>query len=192
MQQTSLILGSPLPPPHSYKLQVIKHYSNMLNLRLLIETGTYLGETISHCINAFKEIHSIEISNDLFQKAEQKFKHEINVFLYMGDSAKVLPELLKSINVPSIFWLDGHYSAGITAKGKKNTPIIEELDSILAHPLEDHVILIDDARCFIGEEDYPTLFELKEFIEERKPQFQIKLKHDIIRIGKNLNKVDNI
>jgi hypothetical protein len=42
----------------------------------------------------------------------------------------VLPLIIKDLNEPAIFWLDGHYSSGITAKGDKICPIFEELDSI--------------------------------------------------------------
>jgi hypothetical protein len=46
------------------------------------------------------------------------------------------------------------------------------------------VILIDDARCFTGENDYPTLDELKSFVAERKPNHKFSVEHDIIRIHK--------
>ena len=50
--------------------------------------------------------------------------------IVQGDSGKVLSEILLEINEPAIFWLDGHYTAGITARGVKECPIFEELDCI--------------------------------------------------------------
>ena len=44
--------------------------------------------------------------------------------------------------------------------GKLNTPVMDELKTILGQRLE-HVILIDDARLFVSEYDYPTITKLK-------------------------------
>ena len=101
-----------------------------------------------------------------------------------GDSSKVLPELLDKIKKPCLFWLDGHYSGGITGKGDLNTPILNELKSIFSHQIKDHVILIDDARCFTGEEDYPTIKALKEFVIKNRPDWVFEVRNDIIRIHK--------
>lgn len=65
----------------------------------------------------FKKIISIELGVDLFVKAKKGFKNDKNVVIIQGDSREMLPKILKDINKPAIFWLDGHYSAGITAKG---------------------------------------------------------------------------
>jgi hypothetical protein len=81
-----------------------------------------------------------------------------------------------------LFWLDGHYSGGITAKGPLDTPIVKELDSILNHSVTGHVILIDDARCFVGENDYPTIDELREILHTERPRWVFEVKDDIIRI----------
>ena len=88
------------------------------------------------------------------------------------------------MNEPCLFWLDGHYSEGITAKGQLNTPILAELNHILNHSIKDHVILIDDARCFNGLDDYPTIDELKKIIVDKKPALQFSVADDIIRIHK--------
>ena len=84
-----------------------------------------------------------------------------------GDSGNVLNQLVPELNSAALFWLDGHYSGGQTAKGEKECPIYEELKSILASSLE-HIVLIDDARLFIGQHDYPTIEELKDFVIYKK------------------------
>ena len=77
---------------------------------------------------------------------------------------------------------DGHYSAGITAKGDLETPIMQELEAILSHSIKNHVILIDDAREFTGMNDYPTVSQLKEFVAKSRPDYQVDLENDILRI----------
>ena len=89
------------------------------------------------------------------------------------------------INERAIFWLDGHYSDGITAKGDLNTPILKELEAILSHNIKDHIILIDDARCFVGKDDYPTIEQLKNFVYKRNNNLKFEIEYDIIRIYAN-------
>lgn len=87
--------------------------------------------------------------------------------------------IVKEITSKAIFWLDGHYSGGITARGDKDCPIWEELKAIFSTNTE-HIILIDDARLFIGERDYPSLSGVKTFILEQYPNSKIEIKNDSI------------
>ncbi len=173
--------GCPVPPPHLVKRNTIKEYQKIYKYHVLIETGTYLGEMVEAQKKNFKKIISIELGQNLFEKAKAKFKNENNIIIVQGDSGKVLPSILKKIAEPVIFWLDGHYSAGITAKGDKDCPIFEELDAILRRGNLDHILLIDDARCFNGQGDYPTIQELKNYIQAKNGNYQMEVKNDIIR-----------
>ncbi|MDP2301203.1 MAG: hypothetical protein Q8N03_02105 [Ignavibacteria bacterium] len=132
----------------------------------------------------FKKIISIELSTQLFNIARKRFKYYPSVEIINGDSAVSLGEIVIKLKTPAIFWLDGHYSGFETAKGDLETPIKKELESILKSDI-DHIILIDDARLFIGQNDYPTLEGLKEFILSLKNSLSITVKDDIIRIHKS-------
>lgn len=90
------------------------------------------------------------------------------------------------MNEPCLFWLDGHYSGGNTSNGEKETTIMEELKRICAHSVINYVILIDDAREFTGQDDYPTLESLRIFIKARLPCHEFEVQGDIIRIYKKL------
>ena len=55
--------------------------------------------------------------------------------------------------------------------------------SILEHPYsKQHVLLIDDARCFNGEDDYPTLIQVQDLIYGKYPDWYIEVKDDVIRV----------
>ena len=130
----------------------------------------------------FDQIYSIELSPELYETAQKRFKRSKNIRLICGDSAVELGNIMERLDKPTLFWLDGHYSAGVTAKGAKNTPIFEELTHIFNAPDQGHIILIDDARLFGTEPDYPSLQELAAFISAKKPHLDMTVEADSIRI----------
>jgi len=177
-----LASGKPAPPPDLYKHQTIKLYGERFDLDTLIETGTYLGTTVWAVRNHFSRIFSIELGQALYERAKKLFAGCEHISIIKGDSGKVLPIVLDLINKPSLFWLDGHYSAGITACGDIQTPIIQEIEAIFAHPIKQHVILIDDARLFLGKDDYPQLDEFVQHIKSIRTDLNVEVIDDIIRI----------
>jgi hypothetical protein len=170
---------------------LIKEYRLKNNSKIFIETGTFLGDTIDLLKNDFEKLISFELSEELAIKAKKRFTNDINIKILHGDSGKLLANVLNEISDPCLFWLDGHYSSEFwigdefirTAKGDKDTPILEELKAILKHPIKNHIILIDDARCFTGKGDYPKIREIKKKIKDSNPNYHIKVKNDIIRIS---------
>jgi hypothetical protein len=176
--------GRPSPPPHIIKEELIRDYAKTFNTQILIETGTYLGDMVHAMRKTFSKIFSFELDQTLADQARERFANDNHIQIIQGDSGKLLGEHIANINEPCLFWLDGHYSGGITAKGALETPIKNELTAILSHPVDGHVILIDDARCFTGENDYPTIDDLKSFVAARKPNHQFSVEHDVIRIHK--------
>ena len=176
--------GNPIPVPDVIKQRTVKEYAKIFSVETFIETGTYLGDMVDAVRDTFNKIYSIELDNALYEQAKKKFSRHRKISIFHGDSSKVLPVILADISGPCLFWLDGHYSSGITAKGDLNTPIMQELNCILDHFIEEHVILIDDAREFNGYNDYPTIEELKKRIFKKYPDWKFDIKDDIIRIHK--------
>jgi len=177
--------GRPSPPPHIVKQIAIEEYRKKFETKILVETGTYLGDMVEAKRDHFENIYSIELSEKLFQKATKKFKTYPHIKILHGDSGIVLNKLIQAIDKPALFWLDGHYSGGITAKGAKECPIPEELEAILKSNLR-HVILIDDARLFDGTHDYPILDEIKQLFEKNGRHYSLTVKDDIIRLVPDL------
>ncbi len=181
--------GKPIPMPEQLKRFVMRIYAKKFSLRTFIETGTLSGGTVDAVKDIFRKIFSIELSENFFLAAKHKFLNCKHITILHGDSAEVLPALLSTISQPCLFYLDGHYSGEPTTKGKKETPILQELQHILNHPTEDHVILIDDARLFTGHGDWPTIEELRTLIFNKHPDWVFEVKNDIIRIHKNKSKI---
>ncbi len=174
--------GSPVPPPHPIKQSIVREYALRYNLGVLVETGTYLGDMVFAMRNQFKLVESIELDENLFRLATLQFRPWSHIRIHHGDSAKFLPKILSTLYCPALFWLDGHYSGGITAKGDKTSPILDELAAIARHPVPGHVILIDDARLFTGEDGYPSEDQFRSFVGDNFPARDIFVKDDVFRI----------
>jgi hypothetical protein len=174
--------GQPAPPPYAIKRQMLREYARRFGVRLLVETGTFYGDTTFALRNDFDRIVSIELDRVLHQTARYRLRAYKQITLLQGDSSNLIAHVLESATQPVLFWLDAHYSGGITARGQVDSPIYAELDAIIAHPVRNHVILIDDARCFVGRGGYPTIPELREYLRERRPDWSMDLRHDVIRI----------
>ncbi len=174
--------GRPVPPPPAYKHGTVRDYGRRFGLQTLVETGTYMGDTVAACRDQFRHIYSVELSVPLARLAERRFQDDAHVTILQGDSERVLPGILSEVREPCLFWLDGHYSSGITALGKSVTPVLSELAMILAHPVQGHVILVDDAREFRRENNYPALEELRALVAARRPGLSLEVRDDIIRV----------
>ena len=131
----------------------------------MVETGSYLGDTVRALRGRFDVLASIEIAPVFAEPLQKEFHYDKSVRIILGDSGKELSRLLKEENMPTVFWLDAHYSGGETL-GDGYVPIFGELNAIahLAH--EQHAILIDDAKDFDGEDGYPTADKLVEHLRE--------------------------
>jgi hypothetical protein len=174
--------GKPSPPPHAIKQLAIRTYAKRHHLRTLVETGTYLGQMVSAVRKDFDRIYTIELDETLHRSAAHKFRRYSHISVLQGDSGEVLGRVLRDIRQPSLFWLDGHYSGGVTGRGALQTPVLQELKSIFSHPVDGHVILIDDARCFNGTDDYPTLDFLRQVVADQPRRRSFEVADDIIRI----------
>lgn len=168
--------------PNYGKQQLVIDYIRRFSPSAFIETGTYKGKMVYAVMPYINEIYSIELDETLYRNAHKRFIGYPNIHILHGQSGEVLPGLLNNINNGCLFWLDAHYSSGSTAKAELETPIMQELECILNHPkATEHVILIDDACCFTGKDDYPTIDTLKRFVSGIYPDWTFEVKNDIIR-----------
>ena len=173
--------GSVLPPPHAVKQKVISDYQKKYNVKNLVETGTLHGEMIEAQKRDFEKVYSIELDTTLYNEARNRFKYDRHVHLVNGDSGAKIFEIIHDFNEQTIFWLDGHYSGSYTAKGAEECPILGEIDGVFSGKLKNHILLIDDARCFVGENSYPTIEELNAYVLKYNSHYKMTIDCDIIR-----------
>ena len=159
--------GQPLGPLDCRSHPIIKEYARKFQLHIFVETGTHMGITLNAVKDIFDEIYSIELAVEFYKYAKSRFANMKHITIIEGDSSKVLGKVLSRINKPCLFFLDAHCSGfNLSTQGKMETAIVGELRHIFNHPLANtHVILIDNAECFTGEHDYPTIDNLREMAE---------------------------
>ena len=144
-----------------------------------VETGTYFGSTTDFLVKNFGTVYSIEPSKELFENAVKKFKNE-NVELFNDVSEAIFPQLLPTLNGDINFWLDGHYSGGVTFKGKTDCPVEDELTAIKDNlsNFDKVSILVDDVRCFLPTNedftDYPSIDYLVDWARANKLTWRIE------------------
>ncbi len=176
--------GRPDPPPPLAKQEMLRDYAKSYGLDVFVETGTFLGDTVEALRREFRVVHSIELSRKFFELSRRRLEGAPNVELHLGDSGKVLHEIVPEIDGPALFWLDGHYSGGETAKGDSNCPVRAELEAIFAGMKHPFVVMIDDARCFRNPEatDYPSIGEIEKMTAAKNPDMKVEVAMDCIRI----------
>ena len=140
------------------KRALLRETAHVYGLRVLIETGTYMGETAWSLRHEFDRIETIELEPTLARLAEIRFGRTGNVHVHQGNSAALLPGVLGGLTEPALFWLDAHPSTDRTAQSAE-IPLRRELSAIAAHPVRGHVVLVDDLQ-YIGTPGYPRLDEL--------------------------------
>ncbi|AYV86323.1 MAG: hypothetical protein Solumvirus4_21 [Solumvirus sp.] len=150
----------------------------------LIETGTYLGEAIQDALDAgFEKVISIELAEKLADGAKKKYEDYKNVEIHQGSSASGLFKIIEPIKKPITFWLDAHYSGGVTTHDPKLiNPILEELKQIAKHPIKTHTILVDDVRLFLNNDNKGldgvfdvSIEQVKEEILKINPEYKFTL-----------------
>ena len=168
--------------PSPVKRRILMAYLHKYALNRFIETGTHLGDTLAYMArNKNTQCTSIELADGYYQQAKGRFRSYANVELLHGDSGTLMSSVLSNLTSPALFWLDGHYSGGVTAQGERDTPVSVELQAILASSCKAHVILIDDVRCFDGSNGYPHLDDLLRTVREQST-YCAEVSTDIIRL----------
>lgn len=173
-------LGLPIPAPHPVKRALLLREALRIKAETFVETGTFTGDTVWFMRDRFPKVFSIEVQPQLAALAAKLFSNNPSVEIVEGDSATALAGIARRIHGSAIFWLDGHYSAGITGRGAKDCPIFEELQAIANHPPARFSIVIDDRRCFGTDPAYPPYADLLSYIATLFPELDVTDEMDMI------------
>ena len=151
-----------------------------------------MGDTTALLAPESKAIYTIEPEPTLFGQAEARFRNDSRIHVIHGLSESVFPTLLPTLSGKVNFWLDGHYSGGITHQGPTDCPVRDELANIEKNlsRFESVAVLIDDIRCFDPTiplyADYPDLNYLVDWA--RKNNLRWHIEHDIFVAKSKLSK----
>ena len=165
------------------KAGLIQRYRSRFGLNVFVETGTFKAEMIEAQHGHFQKLISVELSRELYEAARNKFAGDARVQFFQGDSGVTLGEAVKGLAEPALFWLDAHYSMGVTAGHTMDAPIIRELSWVAARRQPKDVILIDDARLFGWDSGYPRLKVIRKYAAEHWPDHSCIVETDVICIS---------
>ena len=128
---------------------------------IAVETGTYLGDGTQLLSEYFSSVVTIERDGVLARNASSRFAESNSIMVLQGSSRDVLVPNIPSEEKGAFFWLDAHFSGGVTAGADDPCPLEFELSAICSvRRAENTIILIDDIRGAIGANGWPSLTEL--------------------------------
>ena len=130
-----------------YRKKIFKDLLKELNFNLIIETGTWIGNTTGYMAeNSNLQVYSCEINKRFHSLAKLRLKHLDNISLTLDDSISFLKKLSNTdlIMQKAFFYLDAHWY--------EQLPLAAEIE-IIANNWKDFVIMIDDFQV-PGDEGY--------------------------------------
>ncbi len=154
-----------------------------LQLARAVETGTFRGVTARGLAGVFPAVITIELSEELYRTATRSLADLPHVTPVQGHSVERLREV-QDASVPTLYFLDGHWSGGMTDGVDDQCPVMEELATIgESHPSD--CFIIDDARLFTSApppphnvEQWPTILEVFDLIRARHPEHYVTILDD--------------
>ncbi len=135
---------------HAHTIQeTLQYYADKYSLKTFVETGTFRGSTTEIASKIFEKVITIELSEELYKAAKEKFKDASSVSCLLGDSSVVLRELIKSIPEDVLFFLDAHWAGNLSTRANSDSPLLDEL-AVLSKRNSQHrdLIIIDDVSFF--------------------------------------------
>jgi glycosyltransferase involved in cell wall biosynthesis len=188
-----LALPEPEPAPHTgYPAEAPEaadkraHLLSLFRARghkTLLESGTFVGDTVEYFLAHAERIISVEVEPKLFADAQRKFHDAANVEIVFGDALYLIPEIVDQLEDPPLIWLDGHFSEGVTGTGDEIEPaasILAQLGAVRTPA--GTTIVVDDLRLFGLHPDFPGLDDLVERARQGFPEARIRVGLDSLVI----------
>lgn len=154
-----------------------------LELRRAVETGTFRGATARSLASLFDSVVTIELSPMLYKRATAALRDLPQVQTVCGHSAEALGAIA-GVHIPTLYFLDGHWSGGATGGAEDECPVLAEIAAIGAgHPQD--CLIVDDARLFTSAPlpphdpaQWPTIVAVLDAIRSQWPEHLVTLLAD--------------
>jgi len=153
--------------------ELVSQLAIQFDVKNFVETGTYYGDTAIWASKNFENVTTIEYSQELYNQTKIKCQNIVNINFLFGDSRIQLDKLIASLDSPAIFWLDAHWSGGLTYGENDQCPLLEEIN-IINNSQFEHFILIDDARLFTSTPQPPQRIDQWPNISETVDALRLK------------------
>jgi hypothetical protein len=146
---------------------------------IVIETGTHRGWGAFRWSRFFDDVHTVELSEELYNSSCEKYGHIDSITFHNNNSVDFLKEFLSKTEDRCIIFLDAHGSGGDTVYdeevGRYGSPVIGELRAIKDYSARnDHIIIIDDCDTF-GTLNYPSKQQLENEILDINSDYCVEL-----------------
>jgi len=168
--------------------EIVIWLSKKLDLNIFVEAGTFHGESALRASKIFQRVITIEKSSFLFMQSSERLRSQSNITCYNGCTREHVAAHLSERDNP-LFWLDAHWSGGVTAGQEDECPILDELSLIFAQDLNSLAILIDDARLFTAPPPRPHVSKqwprIDEIAKKVPDDYVIYIFNDVIYILPN-------
>jgi hypothetical protein len=152
-----------------------------------VETGTASGDSARIASELFNYVWTIELIENEENKSAEGLEY------LTGDSVKLLPEIISYIKSTrkekqyAIVYLDAHYCGDEENNtGYPECPVLQEIEIVAENGYET-IIVIDDARLFLGQpphphnpKEWPSVLEIFTLLKEKFPYHHITITDDYI------------
>jgi len=168
--------------------RLVATLQSALPLSVLLETGTFKGDTVSALESFFDKVVSIELSEALYVDAINRFADCSHVRILQGNSGDKLRELRSELHdIGVLYWLDAHWCVAASTAGElSQCPLLGELAAIVGLN-EKSVVLIDDARLFLAPplapheiSQWPSLQEIVHALQSLSAHHELMVINDVI------------
>jgi hypothetical protein len=164
-------------------LRLAADLRDRLDLRRAVETGTFRGITARSLASLFDSVITIELSALLHERATVALHDLPQVQTVQGHSAEAL-KAIAGAGIPTLYFLDGHWSGGATEGVEEECPVLAEIAAIGAGHTED-CLVIDDARLFTSAPppphdpaQWPAIVDVFDAIRSQRPHHVVTVLAD--------------
>jgi len=175
--------GYRIPSPPMVKRAAIRR--NAVHGGTFVETGTFFGDTSAYACRFSTKVITLEPARELYEAAVRRFSRKRpQVELINATSEEAFPGLVPRLEGDITFWLDGHYSGGITYEGEQHTPLLRELECIGPHVgrFGRLAVLVDDIHACGTNPAYPPMSMVLDWARAHGLPWHIE--HDILVMTK--------